>query len=276
MKPAPFTYHRPDTVDEAVRLLSDTSISVRPLAGGQSLVPMLNLRLAPVDRIIDITRLADLRRTRDDGASIRYGALTTHAAFEDGEVPDAANGLMAYVAARIAFRAVRTRGTIGGALALADPAADWLTTVVALEGILHLVGSNGRRALAAEEFVIGPYLTALQEGEILEAIEIRKRPASERWGHYKVTTKVGEYAESMAIAILDRNRGTARIVLGAADGAPITFAETAVRVLQMDSPDRLRATIEQELIAAEREFLPAKLSMHTTVILRAIQDAASK
>lgn len=276
MKPAPFTYHRPDTVDEAVHLLSDTSISVRPLAGGQSLVPMLNLRLAPVDRIIDITRLADLRRTQDDGASIYYGALTTHAAFEDGEVPDAANGLMAYVAARIAFRAVRTRGTIGGALALADPAADWLTTVVALEGILHLVGPNGRRALAAEEFVIGPYLTALQEGELLEAIEIRKRPASERWGHYKVATKVGEYAESMAIAILDRNRGTARIVLGAADGAPVTLAETAVRVLQMDSPDRLRATIEQELISAEREFSPAKISMHTTVILRAIQDAASK
>jgi carbon-monoxide dehydrogenase medium subunit len=217
-----------------------------------------------------------LRRSQDTGAAVLYGALTTHAAFEDGLVPDATNGLMSYVAARIAFRAVRNRGTIGGALALADPAADWLITIVALEAKLHVAGPDGTRIVPADEFVLGPYMTALGEAEILEAIEIRKRPPSERWGYYKVATKVGEYADSMALAITDRKAGTARVVLGAADGAPIVLRDTAVLALQGASLDGLRDTIRKELSDAEREFTPAKLLMHTTTILRAIRDAMSK
>jgi aerobic carbon-monoxide dehydrogenase medium subunit len=276
MKPAPFAYARPSTVDEAVRLLADASAgSSRPLAGGQSLVPMLNLRLAPVDRIVDIGGLAEFRRTEDRTGSILYGALTTHAAFEDGAVPDASNGLMPYVAARIAFRAVRNRGTIGGALALADPAADWLPTVVALGATLHLVGPDGERTVPAEKFVLGPYFTALGEGELLAAIEVPKRTPSERWGHAKVTTKVGEYAESLAIAVVDRPQRTARAVLGAADGAPIILSETTECVLAGERPESLREVIRRELIAAERDFAPAKLTMHTTTLLRAIRDAAA-
>ena len=133
MKPSPFTYHRANSIDDAIAHLKGGDAIVRPLAGGQSLVPMLNLRLAPADKLVDLTRIVALRQTEERPDGIRYGALVTHAAFEDRQVPDASNGLMPFVGSQIAYRAVRTRGTIGGAIALADPAADWLTTIIALE-----------------------------------------------------------------------------------------------------------------------------------------------
>ncbi|WP_428248202.1 FAD binding domain-containing protein [Ferrovibrio sp.] len=272
MKPASFTYARPTALDEAITLLRDAG--ARPLAGGQSLVPMLNLRLAPVDLLVDLGRITALRDVRDTPEAVIYGAGIRHAAFEDGLVPDVSNGLMRHVAARFAYRAVRNRGTIGGALALADPAADWLLTVVTLEGKLHLQGADGARVVAAEEFVLGPYFTALGEGELITAVEIPRRPASERWGYSKVTTKIGEYAESMALTLFDKAGGKARLVLGAADGAPIVLREAAAAWLAGASGEALRPLIFQELDAVEREFSAAKRHMHATTLLRATQDAA--
>ncbi|HEV2550880.1 MAG TPA: FAD binding domain-containing protein [Stellaceae bacterium] len=273
MKPAPFAYVRPKSLGEAVALLVQSG--ARALAGGQSLVPMLNLRLAPVERLVDLGGLAELRGVRDSSGSILYGAMTAHAVFEDGEVPDASNGLMPFVAGQFAFRAVRNRGTIGGAIALADPAADWLTTAVALEARLHLIGVAGRRLVGAEEFVLGPYVTALGEGELIEAVEVPKRAASERWGHARVAMKIGDYAESMAIALMDRKAGRGRLVLGAADGAPILFPEIAARALSGAASDELRLAVRRALLAADRGFTPAKLAMHTTTLLRALAQAAA-
>jgi carbon-monoxide dehydrogenase medium subunit len=275
MKPAPFAYARPSSIDEAVRLLASSGGNARPLAGGQSLVPMLNLRLAPTEQIVDLCRIAELREVVDKGRSVLYGALTLHAAFEDGEVPDASNGLMRHVASRFAFRAVRNRGTIGGALALADPAADWLPTVIALGARLYLAGPEGRRVVPAGEFVLGPYFTALGDGELLVSIEVAKLAPTARWGYSKVTTKVGEYAESMTIAIFDKAHHVARVVLGAADGAPIVLEGFAARLLDGARPDDVKAAIRAELVASEREFTSAKLTMHTTTILRAARDAVS-
>ena len=273
MKPAPFAYVRPKSLGEAVDLLRQSG--ARALAGGQSLVPMLNLRLAPVERLVDLGGLAELRGVRDGGSSLLYGTMTVHAAFEDGEVPDASNGLMRFIAGQFAFRAVRNRGTIGGALALADPAADWLSVAVALEARLHLVGAAGRRIVTAEDFVLGPYLTALGEGELIEAVEVPKRPASERWSHARVAMKIGDYAKSMAIALMDRKAGRARLVLGAADGAPILFPEIAARTLGGAASDELRPAVRHALLAADRGFTPAKLAMHTTTLLRAMAQAAA-
>ena len=127
MKPAPFSYHRARSVEDAVSALANCSGTAQALAGGQSLVPMLNLRLVLVDLVVDLGAIAALKVATETPSSIRYGALLPHVAFEERRVPDASNGLMPLVAAHIAYRAVRTRGTIGGAIALADPAADWLT-----------------------------------------------------------------------------------------------------------------------------------------------------
>jgi carbon-monoxide dehydrogenase medium subunit len=275
MKPAHFIYHRATSIEDAVTHLGVTDALVRPLAGGQSLVPMLNLRLVPVDILVDLTRVEALKRVEQNADGVRYGALLTHAAFEDRAVPDVSNGLMPFVGSQIAYRAVRTRGTIGGAIALADPAADWLTTIIALESSVALVGPRGRRILAATEFVIGPYMTALDDGEIIEAIVVPHRPNTERWGHYKMARKTGEYAESMAIALIDKSLGTARLVVGAADGVPLVLGKSAREVASGKTGKNLASIIHQELVDSAREFSSAKLHLHRTVSLRAIQNAST-
>lgn len=272
MKPAPFSYHRATSIDDAISQLSAADMLSRPLAGGQSLVPMLNLRLAPVDKLIDLGRIADLKRVEERPDAIRYGALLTHAAFEDRRVPDASNGLMPFVGSQIAYRAVRTRGTIGGAIALADPAADWLTTAIALEAGIELAGQQGRRIVAGTDFATGPYMTVLNDGEIIEAIIVPRRPASERWGHYKVARKTGEYAESMAIALIDTTLRKARLVLGAADGAPLVLEQAAREIIAGQSGDALASIIRTDIVASGRDFSPAKLMLHTTAALRAVQN----
>ncbi len=276
MKPAPFSYHRATSIDDAVTQLAATEAMTRPLAGGQSLVPMLNLRLAPIDKLIDLNRVADLKRVEERADAIRYGALLTHAAFEDRRVPDASNGLMPFVGSQIAYRAVRTRGTIGGAIALADPAADWLTTVIALEADIALVGPQGRRTVTGTDFAIGPYMTVLDDGEIIEAIVVPRRPASERWGHYKVARKTGEYAESMAIALIDTALRKARLVLGAVDGAPLVLEQAAREVVAGRSDDALASAIRDDIAASGREFSPAKLMLHATAAFRAVQNVGKR
>lgn len=274
MKPAPFTYHAANSSPEAVSLLTKEA-PPRILAGGQSLIPMLNLRLAPAEALLDITRIPELRAVEETGNAVRYGALTTHATFEDGLVPDASNGLMRHAAANIAYRAVRTRGTIGGAIALADPAADWVTVAIALEAVLYLETASGKRQMPIEEFILGPYFTALGEGELIFAIEVPKRSTSEHWGYHKVVVKTGEYAESMAIALLDRARGSARIVLGATDGAPIVMKRAAVALIRGADKAALKTAVATDLATVEHEFSAAKRILHTTTVLRAAKDASA-
>lgn len=275
MKPSAFAYSRPRTLDEAVALLAADPVGARAMSGGQSLVPMLNLRLAPLARVVDLGAIAELREVRDEGAHVLFGAATRHVQFEDRLVPDASNGLMAHVAARFAFRAVRTRGTIGGALALADAAADWVLVASALEAMVHLAGPRGRRRLPMDEFMLGAYYTALGEAELVVGVEFARRSPNERWGWSKVTTKVGEYAESMAIALVDRTRNSARVVVGAVDGAPIVLHETAGALRAGIAPDALPAIVGRELNAAGRDFSRARLHLHVTTAVRAIHDATT-
>ena len=147
MKPAPFNYARPSTLAGAIALLKREDLAVKLLAGGQSLGPMLNLRLAQPDLLVDITAVPDLLRveTEDDGLLI--GACVTHADIEDGRVPDPTDGALPAVARAIAYRAVRNRGTIGGSLVHADPAADWITALAALGADAVVRGPAGQRRL---------------------------------------------------------------------------------------------------------------------------------
>jgi aerobic carbon-monoxide dehydrogenase medium subunit len=275
MKPAPFTYHRASSIDDAVAQLNSEETLARPLAGGQSLLPMLNLRVAPVDRLIDLGHLAELKEAQAETKCIRYGALLTHAAFEDRRVPDGSNGLMPFIASQIAFRAVRTRGTIGGAIALADPAADWVTAAVALEANIEIAGPLGRRSVSAVNFVLGPYMVALERGEIITAIVVPRRSSSERWGHYKVARKVGEYAESMAIALVDRDARNARVIAGATDGAPLVLEKTARAVLDGKTGAALASVVRGDLSASGRDFPATKLQLHCTVCQRAVETINS-
>ena len=145
MKPVNFDYERPRHLDEAIALLAGKARMTKVLAGGQSLGPMLNLRLVQPDLLVDITGLAELKRaekTRDD---LVLGACVTHADIEDGRVPDVTGGAMRVVAAGIAYRAVRNRGTIGGSLTHADPSADWVSALAALGAEAVVRGAGGTR-----------------------------------------------------------------------------------------------------------------------------------
>src|SRR5262249_51709271 len=150
MKPAPFTYARPLDWPEALKLLAG---GARPSAGTQSLGPLLNLRLAQPDTVADLRHLPDFAGVSVSGGMIRIGAGTTHAAIEDGGVPGRAGAIMADVARRIAYRPVRNRGTIGGSLAHADPAGDWVAVLPALGATAIALGPEGERRIPTARFV---------------------------------------------------------------------------------------------------------------------------
>src|SRR6478672_1924478 len=142
MKPVAFDYARPTSVAEAVRMLAGTP-GAKVLAGGQTLGPMLNLRLAQPALLVDVTRIPELAAVSENADAVTIGATVTHAAIEDGRVPDPTGGFLARVARGIAYRAVRTRGTIGGSLAHADPAADWLSCLSVLGAHVVIAGAAG-------------------------------------------------------------------------------------------------------------------------------------
>jgi carbon-monoxide dehydrogenase medium subunit len=269
MKAGAFEFEQFEGLEQTLKALADSG-AARPLAGGQSLVPMLNLRLAPADLVVDLTHIAALREAKDLGASVLYGAMVRHADFEDGRVPDSSNGLMRHVAGRFAYRAVRNRGTIGGALALADPAADWLTTAVLLNATLHLASASGTRSVPAVDFVVGSYMTVLEEGELLIGVEIPRLSSATKWGYYKVMRKTGEYADSLAMVVADPVAGMARVVLGAVDGAPIVLAKAAQAILSNASASDIASTVREELAASDREFPAHKIILHSTAVCRAI------
>src|SRR4051812_21371598 len=148
MKPAPFDYEAPRDVAGALRLLREGGANAKIIAGGQSLGPMLNMRLAQPSLLIDVRRIPELGTTSEVNGSLVFGSCITHAAIEDGKVPDATQGLMRDVAAHIAYRAVRNRGTIGGSVCHADSAADWVNTLTLLGAAAVIEGPDGRREVS--------------------------------------------------------------------------------------------------------------------------------
>jgi carbon-monoxide dehydrogenase medium subunit len=225
MKPAPFDYAQPSTLAGAIALLKREDLSVKLLAGGQSLGPMLNLRLAQPDLLVDITAVPDLLRveTEDDGLLI--GACVTHADIEDGRVPDPTDGALPAVARAIAYRAVRNRGTIGGSLVHADPAADWISALAALGADAVVRGPAGQRRLPVEQFMAGAFEAALEPDELLEAIRVPRLSPRRRWGFYKFCRKAGEFAQAIGSVLYDAERAVCRVVIGATESTPIVVPD---------------------------------------------------
>src|SRR5271169_6888767 len=212
MKAPAFDYVRPQSLSEAVGLLTTGGGEARVIAGGQSLLAMMNLRIASPPLLIDIARLPELSAIAEDGDSVTLGAGVTHAAIEDGVAPDPSRGLMPRAAAGLAYRAIRNRGTIGGSLALSDPAAEWPAVLVALDAEAVLCGTNGRRSLKCSAFITGIYETKLANDEIVESVRIPKLSTDTRWGYLKLCRKSGEFASGLAVAVADQVRGHYRIV----------------------------------------------------------------
>jgi carbon-monoxide dehydrogenase medium subunit len=278
MKPAPFDYQRPHDLKEALSLLGKAGHSSKIIAGGQSLGPMLNLRLVEPGLIVDISALAELKVAERRGDELVLGACITHADIEDGRVPDATRGAMQQIAANIAYRAVRNRGTLGGSLGHADPAADWISALAALGARVKLTSSTGTRLLDVESFVVSALESALRPGEIIETIHVPARPASAQWGYFKSCRKTGEYAHAIAAVVIDPPAATARLVIGAIEAAPIVIKnplELFGGRITGDYKERFDPQVADTMLAKAGIADAAQRHIHVNVLKRAIRGAAA-
>jgi carbon-monoxide dehydrogenase medium subunit len=277
MKPAPFSYERPRDLQAALVLLGEAEASVKIIAGGQSLGPMLNLRLVKPALIIDIAGLAELKQVERRGDELVLGACVTHADIEDGRIPDVTRGAMQRVAGNIAYRAVRNRGTVGGSLSHADPAADWVSALSALGAKLTLRSLSGVRTVAMADFILGALESALHAGELVEAINVPALPASAHWGYVKACRKTGEFAHAIGAIVIDPSAATARVVIGAIDAAPIVITNAAELFggrIAGDYKQRFDARVADALLAKAGVTNAVHRHIHVNVLKRAVREAA--
>jgi carbon-monoxide dehydrogenase medium subunit len=215
MKPVPFEYHRPATLAETFDLLDRYGDDGRLLAGGQSLVPALNLRLAAPRAVIDINRIPDLDGIRLTGDGLVIGALARQEALERSPLVREHAPLIAAALPHVGHSAIRARGTIGGSLALADPAAELPACAVALGATIRAGRRGGSRDIEAAEFFRGVYTTALAPGEIVTEILVPRAAAGWRWGFDELARRHGDFALA----------GLAAAVRGAAEGEPSGYGK---------------------------------------------------
>jgi carbon-monoxide dehydrogenase medium subunit len=277
MKAAAFDYAVAKTVGEASALLGSDGAATAAIAGGQSLLPMLNLRVALPDLLVDIGRLQELKEVAATRTNVRIGALTTHAAIEDGKLPEAFGGLMQKVASKISYRAVRNHGTIGGSLALADPASDWSGCLLVLGADVRISGLKGTRSQPIGEFVQGQYSTSLAPDEIIVSFDVPRPDAALRWGFFKVVRKSGAFANSIAFAVSHGRGGPASVVLAAAADRPCLLPTVAERIeAGEESEDALRCAIAKDVAKHVAENDPYLMRLHTSTVLRAVWEVQTK
>ena len=266
MKPASFDYERPATVEAAIRQLGQSE-NAKLLAGGQTLGPMLNLRLAQPDLIVDITRIAELTRVERSADHVTLGACVTHAALEDGRVEDFTGGLLPKVAQGIAYRAVRNRGTLGGSIAHADPSADWLSCFMALDAGILISGPGTAREAAIADFVRGALDCDLAENELITGISLPRLSAKARCGYAKICRKEGEFADAIGVYVSDPERGIKRLLAGAVGGKP----------LRLDAEDIGARTDLPEMTGLLKRAGYGgdgyDMQIHAVALLRAVREA---
>ena len=274
MKPVAFDYARPRDVAAALRLIAGTGAAVKIMAGNQSLGPMLNLRLVQPDLVVDITGIDELCRVEALADELVVGACVTHADIEDLRVPDVTGGAMAAVARGIAYRAVRNRGTIGGSLSHADPAADWHAILAAIGARVMVAGPSGERTVAVEDYMLGALEVDLRDGEMLTGVKIPRLSHNARWGYYKACRKTGEFAHAIGAFVADPGRGLCRAVIAALPGRPIVIADAAA-ILGRGSAGAFDGAATARIIASCGVADPLAVHVHTVVLRRAIERAGA-
>ncbi len=276
MKSGDFRYRKPASVAEALQILDSEGPGAKLIAGGQSLGPMLNLRVVQPTTLIDISALAELRHAGAEDNELVLGACVTHADIEDGRAGSELGALLAVIAGGIAYRAVRNRGTIGGSLCHADPAADWVTALPALGAVAVIRGLRGERRLPVEDFIAGALTTVLGPSELLVQVRAPRPHPQSLFGYAKSCRKVGEFSKASAAILLDPCSMAGRVALGALDGAPrVENAESLlIQPAAVGRPPRIDPAAADAILIAAGVADPARRHIHATILARAVGMAA--
>lgn len=254
MKPAPFDYHRPESLDEALDLLAGLGSDARPLAGGQSLIPFMNFRLARPAALVDLNRIEQLKGITRDDEGVTVGAMTRQWELENSPEAEARCPILPAALRWVGHTATRARGTVGGSIAHADPAAELPLVAVALDAEMTVASSGGQtRSIPAAEFFVDHYTTTLGPGEVLAAVRFPNLPSSSGWGFEEFSFRSGDFAIASAAVTFGLGDGVvigARTTLGGVGATPVRARE-AERVLNEGSPSEATWRAAGEAAAAE-------------------------
>jgi aerobic carbon-monoxide dehydrogenase medium subunit len=257
MIPGSFSYHRPASLADAVKLLSDLGEDARPLAGGHSLVPMMKLRLASPTHLVDLHGIAGLKGIRRDGNNLVIGAMTTQHDLLAAEEIARSVPILHEAALLIADPQVRYRGTIGGNVANGDPGNDMPALMLTLDATYRLEGPGGAREVKAVDFYQGAYFTALEPGEILTSVSVPVPAAGHGYAYEKLKRKVGDYATAAAAVVLtmaDGKVASCAIGLTNVHETPLLAADAAKAVIGTDLDG---AALKKAAAAAQTIMSPA-------------------
>jgi aerobic carbon-monoxide dehydrogenase medium subunit len=285
MIPGSFAYHRPKSIAEAVGLLADLGDEARALAGGHSLIPMMKLRLATPEHLVDLAAIADLAGVRADGADIVIGAMTTQHGLIASALLTEKIPILRETSLVIADPQVRYLGTLGGNVANGDPGNDMPAVMMCLNATYQVAGKSGERRIAAREFYQGAYFTALEPGEIVTAVRIPVPAAGHGYAYQKLKRKVGDYATAAAAVVLTKAGGKiASCSIGLTNVAETPlWAEAAAKILVGSTLDA--ATVKKAVAAAEAITSPAsdnrgpaayRTKMAGVMLARALARAAAR
>ncbi|MFZ9734829.1 MAG: FAD binding domain-containing protein [Burkholderiaceae bacterium] len=259
MKSREFSYTRPASLQQALQALASHGAAAQVLAGGQSLVPALNLRLAAPEVLVDLQDCAELRGIAMSGNSLRIGALTTHAQIQSS--PEVARHvpLLAQAVPYVAHVAIRNRGTIGGSLSLADPAAEYPAVALATGATIIVQGQAKDRRIAAADFFKGLYTTDLQPGEILTAVEFPIAGPDDRTGFYELARRRGDYAMvglAAYVAVTQGRVSAAHLAYFAVADRPILAKTAGAKLVGQPLGDPSALAAATQALAADLDPLP--------------------
>ncbi|HLY30837.1 MAG TPA: xanthine dehydrogenase family protein subunit M [Ktedonobacterales bacterium] len=251
MKPPAFDYYEPENLPEALALLAQQGERASVLAGGQSLIPALNMRLARPAALVDINRLTELDFIRQEGETLVIGALTRHYQLEESGLIQRVCPLLAEAAAAIGYPAIRTRGTIGGSLAYADPAGELPLILACLGGSVSLVSSVGRRVVAAADWLRAPFKTAIAPGELLIEARIPQPPPHAGWALVELNRGVGRTAQVDVACLVELDGGdhiaSARLAVGGAGASSRRLPGVEKQLIGQRATEANFASVAQQM-----------------------------
>lgn len=282
MKPATFAYERPNSVQAVLALLAEHGSHARLLAGGQSLAPMLNMRLAQPERLIDLNDLEELALIRECDDRLEIGALARHRDIEHSTLVQRRCPFLSQVARTIGHYAIRQRGTIGGSLAQADPAAQFVLAIVLLDAQLELVRTARARWVRAQDFITGPMTTCIEPDELLTRIHFPTQSEGERSAYQALAQRHGDYAlvaAGVTLRIQDRRLTELRIALSGAADSPLRMTDIEATFEGLactpEAPRQIAARCQQAVSPADSDGIDGEYRRALVGVLveRALEQA---